>query len=104
MGDASNYYKGSMTIVNIFTSIDLSDNRFYGEILDSVGNLKWLIVLNLSCNKFMSHIPSSLGKITALESSDLSQNILSGEIPQQLTSLKSLKINFWVKFLKVGSL
>ncbi|XP_030959380.1 receptor-like protein 18 [Quercus lobata] len=94
MGDDSNYYKDSMTVVNkgvelelvkiltIFTAIDLSDNRFYGEIPDSVGNLKGLIVLNLSCNKFMSHIPSSLGNIIVLESLDLSQNSLFGEMPQ----------------------
>ena len=103
MGDDSNYYKDSMTIVNkgvelelvkiltIFTAIDLSDNRFYGQIPDSVGNLKGLIVLNLSCNKFMSHIPSSLGNIIALESLDLSQNSIFGEIPQQLTSLTFLE-------------
>ncbi|XP_030959377.1 receptor-like protein 35 [Quercus lobata] len=103
MGNASNYYIDSLTIVNkgvelelvkiltIFTAIDLSDNRFSREIPDSVGNLKGLIVLNLSCNKFMSHIPSSLGNIIALESLDLSQNSLFGEIPQQLTSLTFLE-------------
>ena len=75
MGDTSIYYKDSMTIVNkavelklvkiliIFIAIDLSNNRFYGEISDSVGNLKALIVLNLSSNYFMSHIPSSLGHL-----------------------------------------
>ncbi|KAM3754645.1 hypothetical protein ACB098_03G181800 [Castanea mollissima] len=103
MGDVSSYYKDSMTIVNkgvelelvkiltIFTAIDLSDNRFYGEIPDSLGNLKGLVVLNLSSNKFISHIPSSLGNIIALESLDLSQNSLFGEIPQQLTSLTFLE-------------
>ena len=75
MGDTSIYYKDSMTIVNmgvelklvkiltIFTAINLLNNRFYGEIPDSVGNLKALIVLNLSSNYFMSHIPSSLGHL-----------------------------------------
>ena len=103
MGDGSNYYKDLMTIVNkgvelelvkiltIFTAIDLSDNRFYGEIPNSVGNLKVLIVLNLSRNNFMSHIPSSLGNIIALEFLDLSQNNLFGEIPQKLTSLTFLE-------------
>ena len=71
MGDGSNYYKDLMTIVNkgvelelvkiltIFTAIYLSNNQFYGEILDSIGNLKALIVINLSSNNFTSHIPSS---------------------------------------------
>ena len=103
MGDDSSYYKDSMTIVNkgvelkfekiltIFTAIDLSNNKFYGEISDSVGNLKALIVLNLSSNNFMSHIPSSLGNLVALESLDLSRNRIFGEIPQQLTSLTFLE-------------
>ena len=102
MGD-DYYYKDSMTFVNkgvelkfekiltIFTAIDLSNNRFYGEIPDSVGNLKALIALNLSSNNFMSHIPSSLGNLVALESLDLSRNSLSGEIPQELTSLTFLE-------------
>ena len=107
MGDGSNYYKNSMTIVNkgvelelvkiltIFTAIDLSNNQFCGEIPDSVGNLKALIVLNLSSNNFTSHIPSSLGNLIELESLDLSRNSLFGEIPQQLTSLTFLEyLNF----------
>ena len=75
----------------LFRSIDLSNNWFYGEIPNSVGNLKGLIVLKLSNNSFMGHIPSSLGNLTALESLDLSQNQLSGEIPQQLIGLTSLE-------------
>ena len=101
MRSASNYY--SLRIVNkgiemefvkiliAFKAIDLSNNKFYGEIPDSLGNLKGLIVLNLSSNSFMSHIPSSFGNLTELESLDLSQNLLLGEIPQQLTSLTFLE-------------
>ncbi|KAM4110292.1 hypothetical protein ACB094_03G184100 [Castanea mollissima] len=93
MGGDSNYYKDLVTIVSkgqemelvknltIFTTIDLSNNRFYGEIPNSVGNLKALIVLNLSGNNFMSH----------LESLGLSRNSLFGKIPQQLTSLTFLE-------------
>ncbi|XP_030959382.1 receptor-like protein 7 [Quercus lobata] len=103
MGADSYYYKDSMSLVNkgvelkfekiltIFTAIDLSNNRLCGEIPDSVGNLKALIVLNLSSNNFMSHIPSSLGNLVALESLDLSRNSLFGEIPQELTSLTFLE-------------
>ncbi|XP_030959375.1 receptor-like protein 6 [Quercus lobata] len=103
MGGDSNYYKDSVTIASkglemdfvknltIFTAIDLSNNRFYGEIPNSVGNLKALIVLNLSGNNFMNHIPSSLGNLSELESLDLSRNSLFGEIPQQLTSLTFLE-------------
>ncbi|KAM3704854.1 hypothetical protein ACJW31_03G037300 [Castanea mollissima] len=103
MGSQFSYYKDSITVVNkgieiflvkiltIFTAIDLSNNRFYGEIPISVGNLKGLIVLNLSSNSFRGHFPSSLGNLTALESLDLSQNELLGEIPQQLIGLTFLE-------------
>ena len=105
MGDNSDhyYYNDSMTLVNkgvemvlekiltIYLAIDLSNNRFSGEIPNSMGNLKALIILNLSSNGFMSHIPSLFGNLTALESLDLSQNKLLGEIPQQLTCLTFLE-------------
>ncbi|XP_075657303.1 receptor-like protein 7 [Castanea sativa] len=103
MQNTSSYSTDSLTIVNkgvelelvkiltIFTAIDLSNNRFCGEIPDSLGNLKALIVLNLSSNNFMSHIPSSLGNLVELESLDLSRNNIFGEIPQQLTSLTFLE-------------
>uniref|UniRef100_A0A7N2L7H2 Disease resistance R13L4/SHOC-2-like LRR domain-containing protein n=1 Tax=Quercus lobata TaxID=97700 RepID=A0A7N2L7H2_QUELO len=102
MEDQAPYYKDSIMVMNkgeemvlvkiliIFTSIDLSNNRFHGEIPDTMGMLKDLIVLNLSSNSFTSHIPSSLGNLTELESLDLSRNKLSGEIPHQLLSLTYL--------------
>ena len=102
MEDPSAYYKDSIMVMNkgvemefvkiltIFTSIDLSNNGFHGEIPDSVGTLKDLIVLNLSSNNFIGRIPSSLGNLIELESLDLSRNKLLGEIPQQLTSLTFL--------------
>ena len=77
-------------ILTIFTSIDLSNNGFHGEIPDLVGTLKDLIVLNLSSNNFIGRIPSSLGNLIELESLDLSRNKLLGEIPRQLTSLTFL--------------
>ncbi|KAM4108331.1 hypothetical protein ACB094_03G037000 [Castanea mollissima] len=102
MEDQAPYYKDSITVMNkgeemvlvkiliIFTSIDLSNNRFHGEIPDTMGMLKDLIVLNLSSNSFTGHIPSSLGNLTELESLDLSRNKLLGEIPYQLLSLTFL--------------
>ncbi|GAB4841224.1 hypothetical protein Ancab_039683 [Ancistrocladus abbreviatus] len=89
-------YKGRETkyehILNIFTSIDLSNNEFVGKIPDSIGNLIGLQALNLSHNKLIGSIPRSLGNLSNLESMDLSCNLLSGEIPQQLTKLTFLEI------------
>ena len=74
----------------IFIAMDLSSNKFEGEILELMGNLKGIQLLNLSNNLLTGSIPSSLEKLTALESLDLSQNKFSGEIPPQLTQLTFL--------------
>lgn len=74
-------------ILDFFTAVDLSCNKFDGGIPEVVGNLKMLHLLNLSNNFLSDHIPSSLGDLHQLESLDLSRNKLSGEIPQQLTEL-----------------
>ncbi|PRQ31020.1 putative leucine-rich repeat-containing, plant-type, leucine-rich repeat domain, L [Rosa chinensis] len=70
--------------------IDLSSNRFEGEIPGIIGNLRGLCLLNLSNNTLTGPIPSSLGNLTALESLDLSQNQLSGKIPSDLARLTFL--------------
>ncbi|XP_059449524.1 receptor-like protein 7 [Corylus avellana] len=95
-------YDYSMTMTNkgndmffekvqeLFTAVDMSSNRFLGEIPNSIENLKGCILLNLSNNILTGHIPPSLGKLEDLEALDLSQNKLSGEIPQELTQLNFL--------------
>ncbi|CAL8138899.1 unnamed protein product [Prunus armeniaca] len=75
----------------LLTLIDLSSNRFEGEIPEGpIGNLRALVLLNLSNNSLIGHIPSSLGYLAALESLDLSQNQLSGRIPSNLAQLTFL--------------
>ncbi|KAF3434367.1 hypothetical protein FNV43_RR25470 [Rhamnella rubrinervis] len=78
------YYQ---VIQDIFAFVDLSGNKFEGEIFDLFGKLNALRSLNLSNNMLTGGIPSSLGNLTNLESLDLSRNKLSGQIPQQLTQL-----------------
>nr|XP_048330766.1 receptor-like protein 7 [Ziziphus jujuba var. spinosa] len=78
-------------IQDIFTFIDMSSNRFEGQISELFGNIKGLYSLNLSNNLLTGCIPSSLGNLTVLESLDLSQNKLSGEIPKQLKQLGFLE-------------
>uniref|UniRef100_A0A6N2NDR3 Uncharacterized protein n=1 Tax=Salix viminalis TaxID=40686 RepID=A0A6N2NDR3_SALVM len=70
-------------ILTIFTTIDLSNNRFEGQIPKEVGLLSSLLALNISRNRLTGQIPSSLGSLTALESLDLSSNGLDGGIPSQ---------------------
>ncbi|KAF3456724.1 hypothetical protein FNV43_RR01378 [Rhamnella rubrinervis] len=78
-------------ILKTLTSIDLSNNRFDGEIPSSIDNLQALVVLNLSSNSFTGSIPPYLGNMSELESLDLSKNKLSGRIPQQLANLTFLE-------------
>ncbi|KAL6347329.1 hypothetical protein AAG906_016771 [Vitis piasezkii] len=80
-------------ILNAFATIDLSSNKFQGEIPQSIGNLNSLRGLNLSHNNLTGHIPSSFGNLKLLESLDLSSNKLIGSIPQQLTSLIFLEFD-----------
>lgn len=82
-------------ILTIFTSFDLSNNKFKGG-MEEIGELKSLFVFNLSHNNLVGHIPSSLENLHQLESLDLSENKLPGEFPWQLTSLTFLS------FLNLG--
>ncbi|KAL6330140.1 hypothetical protein AAG906_040060 [Vitis piasezkii] len=77
-------------IPDILIAIDLSSNRFHGEIPESIGNPNGLRWLNLSNNALTGAIPRSLANLTLLEALDLSQNKLSREIPQQLVQLTFL--------------
>ncbi|XP_078167911.1 receptor-like protein 39 [Carex rostrata] len=76
----------------LMTLIDLSSNRFTGDIPEIIGELKGIKALNLSHNSFTGSIPNLLGCLTEIESLDLSCNQLSGEIPQELISLTSLSV------------
>ncbi|KAM3337290.1 hypothetical protein P3S68_031615 [Capsicum galapagoense] len=102
LGDS--YYHDSVTvsskglelellrILTIFTTIDLSNNKFEGYIPNIMGDLIALRVLNLSHNGLQDPIPQSLGSLSSVESLDLSGNHLVGEIPAQFSSLTSLEV------------
>jgi Leucine-rich repeat (LRR) protein len=77
-------------ILTTFTTIDLSNNMFEGEIPQLIGDLSSLKGLNLSKNGITSTIPQSLSKLKKLEWLDLSRNQLTGDIPAALTNLNFL--------------
>ncbi|XP_057726258.1 receptor-like protein 9DC3 isoform X2 [Arachis stenosperma] len=79
-------------IPTTFVNIDLSENKFEGEIPDDFGELHGLIGLNLSHNRLVGNIPHSLGNLTNLESLDLSSNMLTGDIPTELANLNFLEV------------
>ncbi|KAG8484964.1 hypothetical protein CXB51_021496 [Gossypium anomalum] len=104
MLDDNNYYQISVNVttkkleleltkvVGIFVSMDLSNNKFFGQIPKEVGQLISLHMLNFSHNNFTGPIPTSFGNLVSLESLDLSSNKLSGRIPSQMTKLTFLEV------------
>ncbi|GLU19582.1 hypothetical protein SLE2022_358260 [Rubroshorea leprosula] len=79
-------------ILEVFSAIDFSCNKFEGEIPEVVGSLKGIRLLNISNNNLVGSIPPALGKLTNLEAVDLSHNKLTGSIPPQLTQLNFLEV------------
>ncbi|XP_045828074.1 receptor-like protein Cf-9 homolog [Trifolium pratense] len=77
-------------ILTTFTTIDLSNNMFEGEIPQVIGDLNSLKGLNLSNNGITGNIPQSLSYLRNLEWLDLSRNQLRGEIPMALTNINFL--------------
>ncbi|XP_058216158.1 receptor-like protein 43 [Rhododendron vialii] len=77
-------------ILTIFSAVDLSRNKFGGEIPEVIGAVNLIRGLNLSHNSLTGYIPKSLGNLTELEWLDLSPNKLIRVIPQQLTNLNFL--------------
>ena len=103
MGDG--YYQDTVTVTikgfsvelvaiqSILTTIDVSSNKFFGEIPELIGRLKSLKGLNLSHNMLNGTIPTPLGNLTNLEWLDLSSNELVGTIPSELVDIP------WLGFL-----
>ncbi|GMJ13191.1 NEMATODE-INDUCED LRR-RLK 1, Germination Repression and Cell Expansion receptor-like kinase [Hibiscus trionum] len=72
--------------------LDLSGNKFHGEVPGEISNCKNMITLNLWGNNFTGPIPSELGSITTLESLLLGNNRFSRVIPESLLNLKNLAL------------
>jgi hypothetical protein len=102
LGDMTYYDSVTMTVkgnsivmVKIslaFANIDLSQNKFEGEIPNFIGELQALKGLNLSHNRLTGPIPQSVVNLSSMESLDLSSNILTGVIPSELTNLNGLGV------------
>ncbi|KAK8467186.1 hypothetical protein PHAVU_008G273801 [Phaseolus vulgaris] len=85
----------SMTLHKIprnFFTIDLSQNKFEGQIPYVIGELHALRGLNFSHNRLSGLIPKSIGYLTNLESLDLSSNMFTGRIPTELTNMNFLAV------------
>ncbi|KAL9242586.1 hypothetical protein vseg_016572 [Gypsophila vaccaria] len=74
-------------ILTVYKCIDISSNKFHGEVPKTIGKLITVIFLNFSNNALSGPIPSSIGDLVMLEALDLSHNNLSGAIPSQIANL-----------------
>ncbi|XP_076931405.1 uncharacterized protein LOC143596534 [Bidens hawaiensis] len=77
-------------ILKFVRNIDLSSNKFSGEIPGALTTLDALLGLNLGNNHFSGGIPKGIGNMKSLISLDLSANELSGMIPPSLVALNFL--------------
>ncbi|XP_042001431.1 receptor-like protein EIX2 isoform X1 [Salvia splendens] len=78
------------SILYLVNSIDLSINKFSGEIPQEITALFKLGTLNLSRNHLIGRIPTDIDKLERIETLDLSSNQLWGPIPQTMASLTFL--------------
>ncbi|KAJ6886706.1 receptor-like protein Cf-9 [Populus alba x Populus x berolinensis] len=83
--------------------LDLTNNRFDGQIPDYFFNLTQLILLHLSNNIMIGRIPSQISRLSGLHSLDLSHNLLNG-IPSSLFSMPSLRSLFLHNNLLYGQI
>lgn len=70
--------------------LDLSRNKFRGEVPGEISNCRSLRILNLWGNNFTGLIPPELGSLSSLEGLFLGNNSLSRDIPESLLNLTNL--------------
>ncbi|KAF7088810.1 hypothetical protein CFC21_091879 [Triticum aestivum] len=80
-------YRVSMAFPKV---LDLSSNKFTGEMPLEIGQLRALRSLNFSFNDLTGQIPQSISNLTSLQVLDLSTNNLTGGIPAALNNLHFL--------------
>ncbi|XP_075481247.1 receptor-like protein EIX2 [Primulina tabacum] len=73
-------------------AIDLSSNKFIGQIPLEITSLDGLFALNISRNNLVGSIPENIFRLELLNSLDLSENNLSGHIPDSLSQLSHLGV------------
>ncbi|KAI5678929.1 hypothetical protein M9H77_09879 [Catharanthus roseus] len=86
-----NKYKYDKNLA-FFTSIDMSNNNFWGDIPEKLTELVRLRSLNLSGNHLSGNIPKNIGQMRQLESLDLSRNFLSGKIALSMSGMSFLEV------------
>ncbi|KAK4736807.1 hypothetical protein R3W88_000504 [Solanum pinnatisectum] len=78
------------TILALSTSMDMSSNNLFGDILISLTRLAGLRSFNFSKNNLTGRIPNDIGDMKVLESVDLLENQFYSQIPESFSSLSTL--------------
>ncbi|KAL5790077.1 hypothetical protein ACOSQ2_004965 [Xanthoceras sorbifolium] len=76
-----------LTHLNQLQYLNLSTNKLFGQIPDTVGKLINLTYLGLTHNNLSGPIPTELGNCSNLRELNLSNNRLSGSIPLEIVNL-----------------
>ncbi len=91
---SSNRYTGNIPTqlrnMNGINSLNLSANQLTGTIPDELGDLIYILYLDLSSNRLTGSIPAWFENFTWLESLSLSSNLFSGNIPPELGNMSWL--------------
>ncbi|XP_039173901.1 probable LRR receptor-like serine/threonine-protein kinase At3g47570 [Eucalyptus grandis] len=91
-----NHLNGALLVkvgqMDHLNSLDISGNKFSGEIPSTLGNCDGLPILKMKDNHFQGSIPQSIRSLRSIEELDLSNNNLSGKIPRFLEAFDFLKI------------
>ncbi|EOA15097.1 hypothetical protein CARUB_v10028465mg [Capsella rubella] len=72
--------------------LDLSDNRLVGHIFHDLSSAHKLGHLNLACNRFKAQEFPQIGKLSALHYLNLSRTNLTNIIPREISQLSHLKV------------
>jgi Leucine-rich repeat (LRR) protein len=72
--------------------LNMSGQALEGHISPSLGNMSYLISLELSRNKFYGQIPPNLGYLHKLKHLGLGNNSLQGNIPDAVTNCSNLLV------------
>ncbi|GKD25427.1 leucine-rich repeat-containing protein, partial [Tanacetum coccineum] len=93
---SKNKFQGEISflcqIYENFEFLDLSRNSFTGQLPDSLKNLTYLRVLNLGHNTLSGYIPPYVGCLGQLETLCLYNNSFSGELPVSLENCTKLSL------------
>ena len=71
-----------------------TDERIFGEDSDTIGNLRYLTLLDLSNNQFIASIPNSISKLSILRTFLADSNNFSGTLPNDICNIYDQDSNF----------